>query len=546
MNLNDKIKNDICQPIRSVRGIQLEFDFEASIDNLLPGFIDPNVQKINQPLSEKQELFRNSESLNQLMDELYEESHTSFFLEEKCNEFDPRFKRWEREFLIAKGISGKIANEFNKRFTCMDILYLIKEECLPSQANSYPIRIKPIAIPLLMANNISGIEVKRYDKRFSMEDIIEFSKTKIDSSTANAYQRRFTAKDIITLYGWEVPTTEASGYFYRFNAWDICSLFRKGIIPSTISKTEQRMAFQILKEIAQQSNGGALDNEENTVLHTNSRGIVIREITDVKKYSHTDITNERQVIYDINQANPHLENIVKLTDYEKSIVEDLKTIGGRRRIKERFYGSFIPIPLPTDSKTHLSVHHEFSMQYVTGEPIRKLVEENYVFNLDQLITITNGIIDGLIGIRRAGYYHCDLHDGNIIIDTSNNKAVIIDFGTAVDDPNFINPLNRSYGGNNDLISLGQIMYKMTTGTNLFNEARGFTCYSDIKDEIKTQREKVYEDASLKQMYLSRIKKEIPNTFGLFIASLLDQDLWTQPELEEIVEAKDRLTNLSNN
>ncbi|MBU1030738.1 MAG: phosphotransferase, partial [Nanoarchaeota archaeon] len=138
----------------------------------------------------------------------------------------------------------------------------------------------------------------------------------------------------------------------------------------------------------------------------------------------------------------------------------------------------------------------------------------------------------------AGIYHRDLHDRNIMIDEENDKAIIIDLGTATTNPNISNPQNRLYGGNNDLISLGQLMYKMATGHNLFNEENGQSQQSPTKNHIKTEREKAYETKETLQPYLNKVKENIQESnLAKLITNILDDKLWTQPDKEKVEETK---------
>ena len=77
-----------------------------------------------------------------------------------------------------------------------------------------------------------------------------------------------------------------------------------------------------------------------------------------------------------------------------------------------------------------------------------------------------------------------------MIDYENDKAVIIDLGIATTKKG-AQPLdNRRYGGVNDLVSLGQIIYKMYTGEHLFAESESMetTIYAQ---ELNDHRDWIY-------------------------------------------------------
>ncbi|MBW2997330.1 protein kinase, partial [Candidatus Woesearchaeota archaeon] len=176
------------------------------------------------------------------------------------------------------------------------------------------------------------------------------------------------------------------------------------------------------------------------------------------------------------------------------------------------------------------------IEYIEGYSLKNILKKQNVLPEDKTLKYGAGILNGLLEIRAAGIYHRDLHDRNILIEADTDRAVIIDLGAATEDPAEIHPLNRAYGGNNDLISLGQMMYKMATGKNLFNESPGFTCYSAVKDGVKTVREEVYDDPQKKVEYLGKVRENVENReLAEIIVKLLDDDLWTQPPLEKVQE-----------
>ncbi|MBS3097717.1 serine/threonine protein kinase, partial [Candidatus Woesearchaeota archaeon] len=150
-----------------------------------------------------------------------------------------------------------------------------------------------------------------------------------------------------------------------------------------------------------------------------------------------------------------------------------------------------------------------------------------------------GLLNGIVELREPGIYHRDLHLGNIMIEEQTDRAVIIDLHAATENPNGIYERNRQYGGNNDLISLGLLMYKMATGNNLFNDEKGLTAYR--KDQVKEEREKAYSDPALKQSYLNKVRADVKDKpLADIIVSLLDDDLWKQPSMKKVYQVLERL------
>jgi hypothetical protein len=109
-------------------------------------------------------------------------------------------------------------------------------------------------------------------------------------------------------------------------------------------------------------------------------------------------------------------------------------------------------------------------------------------------------------------------------------------------------LNRYYGGNNDLISLGQLMYKMVTGHNLFNVSSGVSGTPQTKDSVKRYREEAYNDgrALLRSKYFAQIDRNVRHPgINRMIKTILDDDLWTQPSLEKVETVRELTRRLDS-
>jgi len=175
-------------------------------------------------------------------------------------------------------------------------------------------------------------------------------------------------------------------------------------------------------------------------------------------------------------------------------------------------------------------------EYINGQTIEELLSKTTINPL-KVVLYGIQILQGLKELRRVSIYHRDLHDRNIMIDEENDRAVIIDLGAATTNPNEVHEQNRLYGGNNDLISLGLLMYKMATGHNLFSDESGHSYREEIKDNIKTEREKTYEDPTLKKAMINKVRTDIEGGLRRIIMNLLDDDLWTQPSIEQVKQTQ---------
>lgn len=154
-------------------------------------------------------------------------------------------------------------------------------------------------------------------------------------------------------------------------------------------------------------------------------------------------------------------------------------------------------------------HLPLKLDYISGNSLADVIREQNLSN-NQILIYTNNILNGLIELDTAGIkYHRDLRPANIMIDNKQDKAIIIDLGIATTDENALPKDNRRYGGPNDLVSLGQIVYKMATGSHLFldSESMERTIYAD---SIKDARDKIYEDNNSLEYYLEKVNTNVKN------------------------------------
>jgi len=112
----------------------------------------------------------------------------------------------------------------------------------------------------------------------------------------------------------------------------------------------------------------------------------------------------------------------------------------------------------------------------------------------EVITTARDIFIGLLVLKHYGIYHRDLWLGNIVINQAG-IASIIDFGLATDIPHSSPKNNRKYGGANDLISFGQILYKLYTGNNLFKSTIEESSWVQA-DIIKKFRTECYQSSAM--------------------------------------------------
>lgn len=192
------------------------------------------------------------------------------------------------------------------------------------------------------------------------------------------------------------------------------------------------------------------------------------------------------------------------------------------------------------------------LEVIHGKTLADSLAER-VYTPKEVIKCSRDILEGIVELRRSGIYHTDLNDRNVMIDELNDRAVIIDLSCSTMNPKNVNTLNRAFGGNNDLISLGQLIYSMYTSKMLFDEGNDFPGYSiivpmlgleKIKNNVQTVRETVYDDPLLLQTYLAKVRRDISDKkIAEFVVRLLDDDLWQQPDYEKVLETKNKFQGI---
>ncbi|MEM8638456.1 MAG: serine/threonine-protein kinase [Cyanobacteria bacterium P01_G01_bin.54] len=78
------------------------------------------------------------------------------------------------------------------------------------------------------------------------------------------------------------------------------------------------------------------------------------------------------------------------------------------------------------------------MEHIEGETLSKRVRQRGKLSQDEAVPIFRQIAKTLHELHRQGIIHCDLHPGNIILE-SGGKPVLIDFGSA----KFLQPMTRT-------------------------------------------------------------------------------------------------------
>jgi len=127
--------------------------------------------------------------------------------------------------------------------------------------------------------------------------------------------------------------------------------------------------------------------------------------------------------------------------------------------------------------------HFITMEYVTGEDLRSLIQRMKTIPSETAISISKQICEGLIDAHRIGIIHRDLKPDNIMIDKAGN-ARIMDFGiarsamsdaitgadTIIGTPEYMSPEQvegKEVDPRSDIYSLGVVIFEMLTGERPF-------------------------------------------------------------------------------
>ena len=125
----------------------------------------------------------------------------------------------------------------------------------------------------------------------------------------------------------------------------------------------------------------------------------------------------------------------------------------------------------------------FVMEYVEGQELKHMLDEQTPFTVDQGVMIIKNVLDGLARIHHHGITHRDLKPANIFI-ASDGVAKIADFGiaklgnsemtqigTIIGSPKYMSPeqcVGEPADARSDLFAVGIILYELLTGQYCFN------------------------------------------------------------------------------
>jgi serine/threonine protein kinase/CheY-like chemotaxis protein len=178
-----------------------------------------------------------------------------------------------------------------------------------------------------------------------------------------------------------------------------------------------------------------------------------------------------------------------------------------------------------------------AMEYVPGEDLDSLIRRRGPLPVDQAISITEQVAEGLVEAHRLGVIHRDLKPKNIMIDHDGNPK-IMDFGiarsqrgdritqtgTVIGTPEYMAPEQlegEAVDGRADLYALGIVLYEMLTGQVPF-EGKTFLIVA-LKQKTESPRNP------------QEINPQIPEALCRLILRCLEKDRTARfPDVGEVL------------
>ncbi len=350
---------------------------------------------------------------------------------------------------------------------------------------------------LLRDSGISPDLAKQYGRRFSdyPQGIFYLATAGISPKIANRYHERFSGLGVAQLIKFGISPAEAKKYPKEMDGQHIYTLKRLGIGPKKAVKSIY--GYMKLNEFEIENILTTKKLNDIKIIGTGAEGVILLLYDCATKIS-SSIDYEFSLLKRIDDTHKsNQKNVVKVIgeprDYGRK--EDM--------LSAKFNESHIPRKLRTN--------FALEIENIKGDSLESILKIEDRLPYEETVKYSTDILNGLLEMRAAGIYqHRDIRPANIMIDSENDRAVIIDLGIATTEE-FAGPKdNRRYGGPNDLVSLGQVMYKMATGKHIFAKSKSMekTIYAQ---KIKDERDKAYSKDRGLYGYLKKVETNITDS-----------------------------------
>lgn len=401
--------------------------------------------------------------------------------------------------LIEVGCSPEKANRLKKNFAIEEIIALHQLDCPLDTAIRYDLtRFDGPQVVRLFKANCLPEQAEQYDHRFNGEDVVHFVEARLTPETVNQYDPALNAANIVIIN-------------------------QMGYHPGKIAKTAEKklqLIYKVSKSVVKDVVKPGQSIEWNfRLIELGGTAIILQKDGKAFKYAAPDELRHESFIYSLLEKIDY-QHIVKLL--------------GERKDENTSLHFLVSILVRDGLLDKLALELEF----IDGMTLEQIIKKEGQLDHDRVFRYGAGILKGIEELHSGFLYHRDLHDRNIMIRKETDEPVIIDLGTVVtrDEQNHVHDLNRVFGGNNDMVSLGQLMYKMATGQPLFWDKEWnnqLADQSEVKNRIKKIREDAYFDEDLKVAYFQKVRDTVGGNLADIIIQLLDKDLWKQPNISEM-------------
>jgi tRNA A-37 threonylcarbamoyl transferase component Bud32 len=506
---------------------------------------------------------------------------------ELAEQYHPRFSSWDIGYMYQAGclpgnarkynsqfnglsvaqffknnISPEKVDRFNKNnaiFNAADIMELEKAGCSPDTSNEYKNFYRREIIQLFNMGCLPA-KANMFRGRFSGKEIVRLCQLDCTFDRAAAYNpERFSGEQIIRLLNANCPAETASNYNGRFSGEEVAHLAEAKIDPETAGKYDpvlkgtQIVVFSLLGFTPEKLRD--LGEHKRATLYAISSSIV-RDVVQVGEpiSFEFDMVGDGATAIILRKDNKafkystpgdldiEFRNFKELGD--RNCQHIVKLLGVKKDEGTPLHKSITAI-IRDEMLDKLALE----LEYIPGNTLRKILEKKVKLAPQKVLKYGFGILRGIEVLRQASLFHRDLHDGNIMIDENRDQPVIIDLGTVVTRKQRfdVHNLNRAFGGNNDLLSLAQLMYKMASGSYLFlDENTRFNSLDEMKNRIETVRKEVYLKKKSIEQYFEKVRRNVEGEVGELIVSLLNDDLWLQPPDELFADRKSRFIRVRKN
>lgn len=348
-------------------------------------------------------------------------------------------------------------------------------------------------------------EAKKYDRRFEPPQIACLYRMGVPPPVANSYNRRFHAESIPALLQGGITPVIANGYSPLIPESMVMFYYKMGLTPDRIPLKSQEKLLPVLEYVIKSFHGYILSGVGTNAVVVNALAREQKE--GIPNYKNVvaykvagDLERELQVLEKIKRnsalaSHPGAKNIVSL-----------------RRVIQRSPVAVVELEyIPGMSLEEILDKHKVTDGKEATDYGGRLEQGRFKFSAEATIRYGSDIFNALQLLHLAGIYHRDLWLGNVLLHKPEKRAVVIDFDIATEDATEKQPVNRNrrYGGENDVQSLGQMMYRMCVGSHIFNPTVHLSTHW-VPEKIKAERERIYADERTLGKRLKQVDQTVPD------------------------------------